>query len=255
MQKCKTCCTFGLLNLLAMPKLLIFILILSLPFPVKAQPELTLYTDLGRSNVSKVVYIRPVISTGYTVYKNQLTFGYQWNGIYSRLGALSGYRFGYGRDFTLKTIPFKIQAFYVNVGSKILRESNVGLALTVKPNHFDLTIGTNFKTYAYTKSARELYGIPKDARSLNEVWNILYNFTYYLKPTDHVWNTGLSLTNFDYFTFNQETNPMLKLVGQCDLTVYIRLFTEIWYKPAGLTNLEPNFFGLFIRGGVAWKID
>ena len=57
------------------------------------------------------------------------------------------------------------------------------------------------------------YQIEKSAVRIHENFNVMYAFSYYIIKTDNPWTAGLSITNIDLFTINQETNPSLSLRG------------------------------------------
>jgi hypothetical protein len=156
----------------------------------------------------------------------------------------------------IKSTPIELQGFFLfNPFSDILRETNWGILLKSRLKHFDLALGTDFRTYAYSKKAINDYGIEKNAAKIHEPFNLIYSFSYYLKPTEDKWNIGLSVTNIDYFIINQETNPTLSLRGLYKLKSPLSLFAQAWYEPAGVLNLNINYFGFFIRTGIIWDIN
>jgi hypothetical protein len=83
----------------------------------------------------------------------------------------------------------------------------------------------------------------------------MYSFNFFLKPTDEQWNVGLSVTNIDHYIINQETNPVFNLQGFYKLKSPVKLFAQAWYKTAGITNLNLNYFGFFLRTGIIWNIN
>ncbi|HBE41528.1 MAG TPA: hypothetical protein DDW27_10055, partial [Bacteroidales bacterium] len=97
--------------------------------------------------------------------------------------------------------------------------------------------------------------IEENATSIHENFIVLYSFSYYLNPNDDNWNIGLSVTNIDNFSINQETNPLLFLRGVYDPFSRLGLFTEFCYKPAGICNLAVNHFGFFLRTGIKWNVN
>ena len=221
---------------------------------VAAQPGLTFYTDAGKNTISDGLFIRSAFLGNYWSGKNQLKAGLQTNLINSNNIVLSGYCINGSRDFKIKRTLLEVQGFWLwTASSKILQETNYGITVSMKQKHFEVLIGTNFRTYSFRKKAIEEYKIEKDARKIHENLNLMYSFSYNLKPSDYRWNAGLTLTNLDYFLINQETNPYLNLHGSYKVSSPVSLFAEAWYKNAGSLNLSTNYFGFVIRGGLKWN--
>jgi hypothetical protein len=221
-----------------------------------AQPELTFYNDVGKNNASQGLYIKSATLGNYTFGKYMVGTGFQFDLKSSNKNVFSGYRINASRDFVIKGIPIELQGFWIwTTFAEILGETDWGASLNMRHNHFETTIGTNFRTYTYRKKAIEEYGIAKNASKIHETFNMMYSFTYYLKPTDDQWNVGLSMTNIDYFIINQETNPVFDLRGSYKPRPPLCLYVQAWYKTAGAFNLEVNYFGFFIRTGIIWDIN
>jgi len=83
----------------------------------------------------------------------------------------------------------------------------------------------------------------------------MYLIGYNLKPIDHDWNVGITITNVDHFIINQETNPVFYLHGKYQVSKPLTLFGEWWYKSAEAFNISVNHFGFFFRTGLVWKVD
>jgi hypothetical protein len=83
----------------------------------------------------------------------------------------------------------------------------------------------------------------------------MYSFSYSIKPTTHKWNAGITVTNFDHFMINQETNPYVNLKGFFKICSPVRIFAEAWYKTAGALNMSSNYFGFLLRGGIVWNLN
>jgi len=221
-----------------------------------AQLGLRLYTEIGKNNVSHGLYMKSSVMGGYRFKKYIVETSIQLDLKNGNKNVFSGYRINATRDFMIESVPLGLQAFFLYTTSfDILYETNWGASLNIRHNRFDMAIGTNFRTYAFTKKAIEQYGILKNATKIHEIFNIMYSFNYYLNPTDDNWNAGLSITNIDYFMINQETNPIFILRGLYKLSEPICLFAQTSYRIAGLTNLQTNFFGLYFRTGLIWLIN
>jgi len=220
-----------------------------------AQSGLSVYTDLGRNNVSQGIFIKSATIGYYKVGKVKMETGFQINLKDSKKNGISGYGIILSRKLIIKGIPFELKGFFVRTTpSAILCETNWGPLLKLRHNHFGIEVGTNFRTYSINDQAISEYKVDKNASKVHEVYNLMYSFSYYLKPTDESWNVGLSVTNIDHFIINQETNPVFNLYGIYKLNSPVCFFVQTCYKYAGVTNLELNHFGFFVRTGILWNI-
>jgi hypothetical protein len=223
---------------------------------VAAQPGLTFYADAARNSVSGGVFIRTAILGYYKSHHYQLRGGIQTNLVNGNNITLSGYRIDGSREFKIKNTRLGIHGFFLwTSASRIIQETNYGCAFTMNRPHFDMLIGTNFRTYSFKRDALKDYRIEKNETKIHENLNLMYSFSYNLKPSDYRWNAGVTMTNIDYFMINQETNPYVNLKGYYKLSPPVCLFAEGWYKNAGVTNICSNYFGFVIRGGVQWNFN
>ena len=222
-----------------------------------AQPGLTGYFDVGRNNLSEGLFLRSTALGHYKFEKNTLKAGMQLDLLSNSEKIITGYKVNAERELSIRSFPFSLQAFCIWTSySELLRETNIGVALQHQRDHFKIMLGNNFRTFSYTKNAINWYSIGEDAPvKIYENWNLMYLFSYYLKPMDNHWNAGISLTNTDHFIINQETNPVMNLQGLYEISSRITLFSEAWYKTAGAFNLNVNYFGFFFRTGIVWDIQ
>jgi hypothetical protein len=234
---------------------ILFILLTTLTrMNLSAQPGLLAYADAGENNVSEGLFIRSALLGHYRSGKNQLEAGVQTNLMNGNNIVLSGYCINGSREFRIKNTVLELNGFWLwSASSELLKATNYGCFIAMKQKHFEIQIGTNFRTLGFRKHAIEEYHIAKDATKVHENFNLMYSFSYNLKPSDSRWNTGLTLTNTDYFLINQETNPFINLHGSYHVSSPVCLFAEVWYKNAGSLNMSTNYFGFVIRGGVKWN--
>jgi hypothetical protein len=233
-----------------------FVLFLILCKNLIAQPELAYYSDFGKNNLSDEIYFKSVVLGHYKTGKNSFETGFQTE--LSNLNKLSpsGLRIDASRVLDIKGIHMELHGFFLlTTFSLIIRETNWGALLKYRQNRFRLTVGTNFRTYAFTNKAIREYMIDKKSSKIHENFNVLYSIAYYINPTDEIWNVGLSLTNIDYFCLNQETNAGLNLNCIYKITPPLCLFSQACYQSAGATNLQVNYFGFFIRTGMIWNFN
>lgn len=214
-----------------------------------------MHFDTGENNVSNGLFIKTAGFGAYRSGKTKITGGCQFDLKSINANILSGSAITVAREFSIKGFPFEIKGFNVyNKYSELLYDLNWGILINIKRNHFTYQIGTDFRTYGYTKHAIKEYGI-ESQNKIHENWNLIYLVGYNLKPLDFKWNVGLLLTDIDYFIIEQETNPMFNLHARYKVAPPVTLYFESWYKSSGALNLSVNYFGFFIRTGVIWEIN
>lgn len=218
-----------------------------------AQPEVRYYADLGSNQASNGFYVHNGLITNYTLKDFEFSFGGQLNLINSNNVFLSGLKSQISSDFELNTKTFNLQGFYLYLPfSPFVKEIDFGLIGSYSTPAFDFKLGGNFRQYSLRRSVRQEADF--ETTRILENWNLMYLLRYRLKPIGSNWNLALSLTNFDYFLINQETNPVLALSGDYRFNESLKCFAEIWYKTAGAFNLNVNYFGYFVRTGIEWRI-
>ena len=219
----------------------------------KAQSALSIYTDFGSNNVSKGTYYKTAIITSYTKGKNTIEAGFQTDIINRNNSGFSGFSMKASRILIIKHLPVEIQGFYIWLNpAGMLVETNWGAQVMMQQTHFKMSIGTDFRSFSLKSLSEE---VSNQSHKLHEIYNMMYSFSYYIKPTGEKWNIGLSLTNVDHFMINQETNPLLNLCGTYRISSHAGLYIESWYKTAGLTNQVLNKFGILIRTGIVWNLN
>ena len=168
----------------------------------------------------------------------------------------SAYRLQLGNDFQLGKYPINISGIFLwKPISDEMRETNFGLLANYKTRHFGYTIGLNTRIYSFTQAAITQYNFADSIHTTFwEPINVMYKLSYFID-----FNTNLtleaSITNYDRYFIQQETNPMILLNLNYKLNNKLQLYGDLGYMQAGLLNLHVNYFGLYLRGGVIWKID
>jgi hypothetical protein len=219
-----------------------------------AQPGINIYTELGQNNISQGLYLKSAALGSYKFGNNFLSAGIQTdlNKIYKI--SLSGYTINASRYLTLQKMLLEWQGFFTMTDlSEILHQTNWGFLLKMRRSHFEMEIGSNFKTYSFSEQARKEYKIMSDAVSIKETFNIIYSFRYNVKPSDNKWNLGWAITDIDYFQYNQETNPIFKLDSYLRFSNKISINADLAYELAGFTNLAFGSFGLTLKTGLIWN--
>ncbi len=220
---------------------------------LNAQFKASVYTDMGESNVSAGFNLKASASAGYKLNKFELTTAFQSDIISNNTNMFSGWNIKLSKDFNLTNFNFNGEIFYLWAPySDLVRETNYGLLLSTKKEHFNLKIGTNFRTLGYTQKAINEFGFSSNT-DVHDNFNLMYALSYDINKAESPWNAGLTVTNFDQFKINQEMNPYWNLHGYYDINEPIRLFGEAWYETAGSFNLHVNYFGFFIRTGIIYR--
>ncbi|MDT8400624.1 MAG: hypothetical protein RQ743_02925 [Bacteroidales bacterium] len=224
------------------------------PF-ARAQPSLSIYLESGENNVSEGLFIRTAAFGEYRFGKNSLRGGLQLDLKGPGTKFLTGASINLAREFSIREFPFEIHALYShNRFSELLYEYNLGVVCKVNIRNLTFRLGNNFRTYGLTKYAVREYAVDSDNK-IHENFNLMYLVAYHLNPAEHYWNVSLSVTNIDHFIIEQETNPVLFLRGEYNISSPLTVFAELWYKTAGSFNLSINYFGFFFRTGLIWNIN
>lgn len=239
-----------------MAGVLIILFVFNGNLSVDAQPVVTVYSDAGKNAYSDALFIRSAFLGNYRLGDYYIKAAIQTNLINDNDITMSGYRIEGSKEFKLKNTLFTVNGFGLWTSySGILKETNYGCLLALKSGHFDVQLGTNFRTYSFRKDALKSLEIENVETEIHENFNLMYSFGYNLKPANHRWNAGLSITNIDIFMINQETNPFVNVKGFFKVSSPVHLFTEVWYKTSGTLNISSNYFGYLIRGGIIWNIN
>jgi hypothetical protein len=135
-----------------------------------------------------------------------------------------------------------------------LREINWILFAGTTLRHWHFNLGNNSRIYRLSNKASDEYWESGEGR-ITEPWNMMYTVNYAVKPFGNRWNLMFALTNYDIFIIQQETNPMINTRFEYSITAPLQLFSELWYKSAGLLNDQVNYFSTYIRIGIIWDIS
>ena len=235
--------------------IIVLLLMLLLSAKMQAQLKLSAYFDAGDNNVSEGLYIKSSALGSYQINKFRVEGGAQFDLKDAGSNFLTGGSIIVAREFSINKFLFETQGLFMyDPFSPLVHESNWGVLANIPRKHFNYKLGTEFKTYHITNKAENDYDITSN-KKLNEKWNLIYLIKYSLKPSEHKWNAGASITNIDHFLINQETNPMVNIEGRYDISSPLTLYVESWYKSAGSLNISANYFSFFFRTGIIWKPD
>lgn len=224
--------------------------------PLSAQVQVQTYAEFGEHKASEHAYLYNAYLANYQFQDFQFEGGLQLK-LYGNLPhTFTAFTLSASRGFAISQVPFELKTYYVNTPySDYLHLKDFGLCATSQHfSHFDLLVGWNLKTYKVTKTGQEALNINSSDSKLRENFNLSYRITAFLKPHCHHWNTGISITNIDHFTISQATNPILNLKTHYQINNQLKGILELWYKQAGVMNIQANYYGYFIRGGIVWDI-
>lgn len=215
-----------------------------------AQPQASIYTDVSNSIVYDGVFVKNAGLINYQLGKYNTEAGFQFEINNPNHIFLTGFELKFSRNFRAGNFPFTLQSFYlVSPSSSLIRETNWGMVSNIESRHVKMSIGTNFRTFAFTRDAIRNYDIQSGMKT-HELWNIIYSFSYFIKPSNHPWNTAISVTNLDNFTIERETNPILSLQALLRINSTLKGFVEVRCKGNAPLNLNMNYLGFAFRAGL-----
>jgi hypothetical protein len=242
-----------------MKRFIVFLFFVALNWPeanLNAQFQLEGQFDLGDNNLSKGLYLQ---------FSN---FGY-----YDRpyWGAQTGYQLGLVQPQKVFFNSWYLSSFgklplgkiRLDLGTAYLwtsfapdlREINWIIYTKTTVPHCRLAIGINRRIYRLSNKAANNDQNAGTENQLIREWNIMYIVGYILKPVENKWNFMFVVTDYDRFLIQQETNPMINIRFDYKLSEPVSLYSELWYKSAGLLNIKVNYFGTFIRIGALWDLS
>ncbi len=231
--------------------ILFFLMLISLQ-TIKSQFTADISMMGGANYVSSGLYsefsggIRAVLSEWQFSAVTGVTFSNARENVFNAL------KIDVSKDLRIKEKPVTGHVFYQwQPFSAILHEHNAGIILYHRKNKFAYHVGLNTRVFKLTNVYAESNDY--DQISIWEPINLMYKITYY-QPIDEKWEFKASVTNFDTFLIQQETNPMLITNLGYQLSGTSKLYMDLGYLQAGLMNIRVNYFGYFIRGGIQWRL-
>jgi hypothetical protein len=234
----------------------LFALALLLPNPaLKAQNSVAAYFDIGKNQVSEGLYSQFSNTGCFETTIWGIQGGYQLGLIQPQdIIFNSWYLNPYGKIKIGNKILDLGGEYLWTALSQDLRETNWIFSARTSLKHWQLGFGTSFRTYRLSRKAANDDDQPYPDSRITEKWNMMYNATYVLKPYENRWNLSGTFTNYDRFIIQQENNPMFNLRFDYKTSARLSLYSEVWYKPAGLMVIRVTYYGMFVRLGLLWKI-
>ncbi|PKP03169.1 MAG: hypothetical protein CVU11_09410 [Bacteroidetes bacterium HGW-Bacteroidetes-6] len=239
-------------------KPLLFILLLSSGKLLFGQFQTEAWLTGGHNQTRWDGYMNVSIKPAYTKNNIKVSSGFDLSLLNPQNKFLNAWDMESEIVFEIKEEEFSfVNGLWYCPFSEWVHEFNIVLALRHKTTHWDILLGNNSRIYSLTKASRNL-GSDTDSSDNNSVkeWrNLMYNFEFLLKPEESRWNATAGITDYAPFFFNQETNPMAYAGIKYKMVNNITLYSKFWYQPAGNFNLQADYFGLFIQGGIIWKAE
>lgn len=246
----------GLVHKISDVKRLIFLLLVSCFFLAGyGQLSQSAMMDAGMSTISSDGFFRIASVSEYKLSSFHGSAGFQWVFSGDERKNLSGGFLAAGRDFSTTVVPFTADLFFrVNPYSSLTRETNFGFLLKYMRSHLEIHAGYHVRYYLLSSGHENTGDLNEGAdRTIWEYRNFIYRGTLHLNKPETAWNLSLSVTNFDHFLIQQETNPLLTISGKYKLAEESSVFAEFWMQNAGMLNLHPNFYGFYFRTGLKWQ--
>jgi hypothetical protein len=216
--------------------------------------RLPAYTELGHNNISDGIFHKTAVLPTYESGKYSVQAGVRFDLVSNNENILSGLSLMGSRIFMIRSLPLDVKGLFIRTAySGVIHENKWGLLLNTQTKHFRIGLGTNFRTLALNKDEAANLNDTVNT-SIRENWNILYQFSYYIKPVGNKWNINLSITNIDYFNLSQETNPIFKIGAIYNLSPPVSFFIDSGYQNAGIINMNIEYFGFFFKTGIIWNI-
>lgn len=164
---------------------------------------------------------------------------------------LDALRLSVSKDYTIKEFLFTTHIFYQRSPFSVrLNDQTAGIIFNHKRNRWYFDLGANTRVYSLTNKYKSGTGYSENA--LWEPVNVMYRLTWH-KPVGAKLEINTSITNFDQFLIEQETNPFLIADFQYGVTEKSKIYFDAVYQQSGLFNIKVNYFGYYLRAG--YKID
>jgi hypothetical protein len=222
---------------------------------IDAQIVAEAYLDFGKNQVSEGLYSKVSNIGIFEKQKWGVQAGYQLGLVNTPGLVFNSWNGSSYLKFNLGKLPMVLGGEYLwTAFSPDLRETNWIIFAGTTLNHWRLGLGNGIRTYRLSYSAARDAELSDSQEKIIEKWNMIYHLTYALKPLENKWNLSFTLTDYDRFIIQQENNFMYNLRFDYKLSRPLSIYSELWYKSAGLMVIKVTYFGIFLRVGVLWNI-
>ena len=219
---------------------------------IQPQISTSIYLETGENYASSGLYSDITGSFSATIKHWQIETSAGITLTKARENIFNALSFDLSRTFKIREIPFSAKVFYQwKPFSERLHEQNAGFIFTYNKMRFGYHLGFNTRFFNLTNQQTDMYNYEQTV--IWEPINLMYKITY-TYPFSDKFDFRASITNFDAFIIQQETNPMLITNLIYHISQSSRFNLGIGYLQSGLMNMRVNYFGYFIRGGVQWDL-
>ncbi len=235
-----------------MRNIVIIVMLIIVSKPALSQVSSTVFLESGENSVSSGQYIdlTSKISASIQDWHVETAAGITFSE--TRENIFNALKIDVSRAFRIKKRPFTTNAFYQwKPFSNRIHEQNAGIILKFLNEKFYYQLGLNTRVFHITKSVVDEQDYENTI--LWEPINLMYKISYH-QALSEKWDFRASITNFDEFIIQQETNPMLITKFLYHLSGSSKIHLDLGYLQSGLMNIRVNYFGYFIRGGVQWVL-
>lgn len=119
-----------------------------------------------------------------------------------------------------------------------------GVMAGYKRQYFSLQIGGYW---------RNVYDLTKKSGAMHNPVDLLYKFSFCVRPMESRWNIGAAAANFTPYEFERIWLTMFFLEGHYDITDQLTTLGEICLKPTGMYSMQTTFYGFTFRAGITYK--
>lgn len=233
-------------------KVLFSLAILSFSTTIDAQFRVEGYLDIGKTAISKGFYSQLSCIGLFEKPKWGVQGGCNLGLVQAQDVIINSlYMSSYGK-LKIGNNPLYLGGEYLwTAFSPDLRETNWILFARTTLAHWQLGLGTSTRTYRFSYKAEQPFG--SESRII-ERWNIMYKVKYLLEPGENRWNLSFAITDYDNFIIQQENNPMFNFRFDYKVRTPLSVYSELWYKSAGLMVIKVTYYGMFLRFGLLWDI-
>jgi hypothetical protein len=238
-----------------MAKIFLFLTFLLLNWDLRAQIRAESFLDIGTTQISDGFYSHFSGIGYFDKTKWGIQAGYQLGLVQPQDVIFNSWCVSSYGKIRAGKIPLYLGGEYIwTAFSHDMRETNWIVFARTRLTHWQFGFGTSFRTYRLSLKAANEDDQPYPENRITEKWNMMYQAAYLLKPFENKWNLSGTFTNYDRFIIQQENNPMFNLRFDYKTSSRLSLYSELWYKPAGLMVIRVTYYGMFLRLGLLWKI-
>ncbi|MBW7889648.1 MAG: hypothetical protein H3C48_01175 [Chitinophagaceae bacterium] len=224
-----------------------FSLIFSVSLVARSQMSADLSLTTGSNQVSLGQYGK--LGGQFSYFYRGWNFSAGAGAVFSaaREKKLDAVRLSVSKDYVIKDKNITTVAFYQFAPfSARLNDHAAGLLFNHKSRRWYYDLGLNTRFYAFTQKYKGKAGYGENV--LWEPVNVIYRLTWH-KPIGDKFEINPSVTNFDQFIIQQETNPFVLADFQYKLNVKSKIYFDVAYQQSGFFNIRVNYFGYYLRGG------